>query len=272
MSASPRSRETCPSCGAEHAAGLGTCPACGAPAGGELPPLERVPGPVSHAVASRRWLGLPPGPLLLCVGFAALGAAVGVLAVGRWQSGILLLAVAAILLAALAQLTRTSGGSPRLDRAALLLADGRSRASTASEIWHARLEAILDRRRATAQLQALGRERGTLLSELGRAEWEGDRDAAGRARERLAEVEARRAGVERELETRQAQNESRIREARLPVDQTVMVSPSEPNPPYPPPGEADPPQPAQVPEPYPPPDEGTPPAPPPIPPPDPERD
>jgi hypothetical protein len=40
-----------------------------------------------------------------------------------------------------------------------------------------------------------------------------------------------------------------------------MVTPDEPNPPYPPPGEADLPQPAQVPEPYPPPDEGTPPVP-----------
>jgi hypothetical protein len=38
--------------------------------------------------------------------------------------------------------------------------------------------------------------------------------------------------------------------------------------PYPPPGEATPPQPAIVPEPYPPPDEGTPPAPAPAPEPD----
>ena len=37
-----------------------------------------------------------------------------------------------------------------------------------------------------------------------------------------------------------------------------MVTPPEP---YPPPGEATPPEPAIVPEPYPPPDEGTPPAP-----------
>ena len=37
-----------------------------------------------------------------------------------------------------------------------------------------------------------------------------------------------------------------------------MVTPSEP---YPPPGEATPPEPAIVPEPYPPPDEGTPPSP-----------
>jgi hypothetical protein len=41
----------------------------------------------------------------------------------------------------------------------------------------------------------------------------------------------------------------------------VMVTPNEPNAPYPPPDEGDPPTPAEVPEPYPPPDEGTPPTP-----------
>jgi hypothetical protein len=50
----------------------------------------------------------------------------------------------------------------------------------------------------------------------------------------------------------------RIRRARLPVQETVMVLPSEPTPP---PGEATPPVPPQMPEPYPPPDEGTPPTP-----------
>jgi hypothetical protein len=50
----------------------------------------------------------------------------------------------------------------------------------------------------------------------------------------------------------------RIRRARLPVEETVMVLPTEPSPP---PDEADPPEPVIVPEPYPPPDEGTPPEP-----------
>jgi hypothetical protein len=50
----------------------------------------------------------------------------------------------------------------------------------------------------------------------------------------------------------------RIRKARLPVQETMMVTPPEPTPP---PGEATPPQPAIVPEPYPPPDEATPPEP-----------
>jgi len=40
-----------------------------------------------------------------------------------------------------------------------------------------------------------------------------------------------------------------------------MVAPNEPSAPYPPPGEAEPPTPAIVPEPSPPPDEGTPPTP-----------
>jgi hypothetical protein len=95
--------------------------------------------------------------------------------------------------------------------------------------------------------------------------------------------------IEEELAERLAGADERIRKARLPVQDTVMVTPNEPgsaarpeepgagsvggeaaaarpeepgpSPPYPPPDEGNPPQPAQVPEPYPPPDEGTPPAP-----------
>ncbi|HET7567095.1 MAG TPA: zinc ribbon domain-containing protein [Gaiellaceae bacterium] len=266
MSASPLPRTTCPSCGAARPADRADCPACGGPAADHLPPLESVPGPVTRAVAERRWFGIPPAPLLLCLGFGAFGAAVGLFAAGHWPWGLVLLVVAAVLLLGLAELTRTNR-LPQADRAALLLADGRSRASTASEIWRVRLDGALERRRANAQLENLARERSMLLSELGRAEWEADDAAAERVRSRLHDVEERRARVEHELATTLAEAEARIRQARLPVDQTMMVAPDEiGNAPYPPPDEADPPQPAQVPEPYPPPDEGTPPAPAPDPP------
>jgi hypothetical protein len=67
--------------------------------------------------------------------------------------------------------------------------------------------------------------------------------------------------IEDELAERLAGADERIRRARLPVQDTIMVTPNEPSPAYPPPDEGNPPEPAQVPEPYPPPDEGTPPVP-----------
>ncbi len=75
------------------------------------------------------------------------------------------------------------------------------------------------------------------------------------------ELEEERQRAEDELAERLAGAEERIRRARLPVQDTQMVTPNEPSAPYPPPDEGNPPEPAQVPEPYPPPDEGTPPVP-----------
>jgi hypothetical protein len=75
------------------------------------------------------------------------------------------------------------------------------------------------------------------------------------------ELEEERKRIEDELAVQLAGADERIRRARLPVQDTVMVTPNEPSAPYPPPDEGNPPQPAEVPEPYPPPDEGTPPAP-----------
>ena len=73
------------------------------------------------------------------------------------------------------------------------------------------------------------------------------------------EQEAKR--IEDALAEQLAGADERIRRARLPVQETVMVTPNEPSAPYPPPDEGNPPQPAEVPEAYPPPDEGTPPTP-----------
>ena len=82
------------------------------------------------------------------------------------------------------------------------------------------------------------------------------------------ELEGEAKRVEDALAERLAGADERIRKARLPVQDTLMVTPNEPSPPYPPPDEGNPPQPAEVPEAYPPPDEGTPPAPAPDPDPD----
>ena len=108
-------------------------------------------------------------------------------------------------------------------------------------------------------------ERKSSLADLGAAAHAHDGKAEAAARAKLAELDEREAALRSRLDDGLAQAGERIRKAKLPVQDTMMVLPSEPSPP---PGEATPPQPAVVPEPYPPPDEATPPQPAP----DPDRD
>ena len=227
----------------------------------DLPPLETAPGPVRHATASPRWLGVPASLVLLCVGFAALGAAIGLFAAGHWPWGLVLTGVAILLLVGLGEASRHSPPPELAQRSARAAADGRSRAQSSWQVLRARVDGQVERRRASAQLRALERERAEALERLGRAVWEGDSGAEEHGRAQLRELEERGETIERELSSRLDEAGERIRKARLPVEQTMMVAPNEPSSPYPPPGEADPPQPAIVPEPYPPPDEGTPPTP-----------
>lgn len=226
----------------------------------ELPPLEEVPGPVAHQRVERRLFGLPARFALLCLGFAALGAAVGLFATGSWAWGVVALLLAAGFLSALGEAVR-QGRALWPEQSARLAADGRAQAATVAEIWRTRLETSLTRWRTRSELDQLELERATALRLLGEAVWRGDEPAERKARERIERIEEQRQRLERELGQRVAGAEERIRRARLPVQETVMVTPNVPASPYPPPDEGDPPQPATVPEPYPPPDEGTPPVP-----------
>jgi hypothetical protein len=227
---------------------------------GELPSVETVPGPVVHDSVERRWLGLPARFILLCLGFAAFGVAIGLFATGSWAWGIVLLLLAVVLLAALGEATRRSADA-WMQHSSRLAADGRAHAATTTEVWRTRLDTALNRWRTRSRLDAISVERGPALQALGDAVWRGDKSAEREARERLVELEQEGKRIEDELAVRLAGADERIRRARLPVQETLMVTPNEPNPPYPPPDEGNPPQPAQVPEPYPPPDEGTPPEP-----------
>jgi hypothetical protein len=259
MSASPIRESACRSCGAELASGARFCGYCGAPAD-DLPPFETVPGPVAHESVEARWLGVPARFVLLCLGFAALGASIGLFATGSWAWGIGMLLLAVILLAALSEAIRRSG-DVWAQRSSRVAADGRSHAATASEVWRARLDTAVTRWRTRSRLDAIDVERRPALQALGDAVWRGDEMTERDARQRLAELEQERGRIEQELAERLADADERIRQARLQVQDTVMVTPNEPSPPYPPPDEGNPPQPAEVPEPYPPPDEGTPPVP-----------
>ena len=259
MSASPIRDSACRNCGGELVPSARFCPSCGAPTG-DLPPLETVPGPVVRGNVERRWLGMPARFVLLCLGFAAFGASIGLFATGRWAWGIVLLLLAIILLATLAEGNRRSAGV-WAQHSSRLAADGRSHAATTAEVWRTRLDTALSRWRTRSRLDAIAVERGPALQALGDAVWRGDKGDEQKARQRLVTLEQEAERIEDELAARLAGADERIRRARLPVQETVMVTPNEPSPPYPPPDEGNPPDPAQVPEPYPPPDEGTPPVP-----------
>jgi hypothetical protein len=213
-----------------------------------------------HESVERRWLGVPARFALLCLGFAAFGASIGLFATGNWAWGVIMLFLAAIFLAALVAAVR-HGRDVWLEQSSRFASERRAHAATTAEVWRTRFDTTLTRWRSRSRLDAIDVERRPALQALGEAVWRGDASAEHDARQRLVELEGERKRVEEELAARLAGAEERVRQARLPVQDTVMVAPNEPSAPYPPPDEGNPPQPAEVPEPYPPPDEGTPPTP-----------
>lgn len=271
MSASPLAADACSGCGAALPQNARFCPECGTPADAgstvraELPLEETGPTPVTVSHVEPHWFGIAPPEFLLGLGAVVLIVAIVLFATGHWPFGLILLGLAALLGAAFLELARRRPRT-RLTRAS---AQARERAGSTFEAWRERAAAAADARRIHSGLAVVEAERRTALLELGAAAHNGDSTGEAGARARLAELDAREAELREELAARLESADERIRLARLPVEQTMMVAPSEP---YPPPGEATPPQPAVVPEPYPPPDEGTPPAPAPVPEPGPETD
>jgi hypothetical protein len=202
--------------------------------------------------------------VLLCLGCAALGASVGLFGTGSWVGGVVLLLLAVGFFAALLQPVPQKGTR------------WSEQSATAAAVWRTRVATSLNNRRTRSRLHGIESERAPALQALGVAVREGDRRAAQEASMRLDELDERQRGLEAELERQVALAKERVRLTRLPVQETVMVAPTAgnvggkadgarlegPGEPYPPPGEANPPTPAIVPEPSPPPDEGTPPTPP----------
>lgn len=247
------------------------CPDCGTPLEepanrtlqAELPPEEVGPVPVSMQVSEPRWFGVTPPSFLLGLGGVLLFLSILLFAAGHWPYGLILLGLAALLLAAFMEAARRRPhGSEHVARVG---SEVRERTRSRLEEWRARSTAAAEARKIQSGLLLVEAERRSALAELGAAAHAGDGTAEAAARARLTAIDEREAALREQLDEQLAQAGERIRKAKLPVQDTMMVLPSEPSVP---PGEADPPQPAVVPEPYPPPDEATPPQPAPAPEPD----
>lgn len=263
MSASPLADDVCPHCGAGVPAAARFCPECGTSLEDstertrvvELPPEETGPVPVSMQLAEPRWFGVTPPALLLGVATALFIVAVALFATGRWPYGLISLGVSALLVAAFLEAVRRRPQEHAATRAGR---DVLERTTSLVEQWRARAGAAAEARRIQDGLLLVEAERTAALSQLGAAAYAHDGTAEAAARAALAELDERETALKERLAEQPALTEEKIRRAKLPVEDTMMVLPAEPGPP---PGEATPPQPATVPEPYPPPDEGDPPEP-----------
>jgi hypothetical protein len=220
-----------------------------------VPPEETGPVPVSMQVSEPRWFGVTPPQLLLGVAGVAALLAIVLFAAGHWPYGLILLGLAALLFAAFMEAARRRPHDHRPGRAGSPV---RERGRSLWEEYRARSAATAEARRIQSGLILIETERTRALHELGVAAHLGDGHREAGARAFLAELDEREAGLRAQLNERLRDAGERIRQARLPVQDTMMVLPSEPTPP---PGEATPPQPAVVPEPYPPPNEADPPQP-----------
>jgi zinc ribbon protein len=253
MSASAQATDSCPDCGATLPAGARYCPACGSDLGAAQVPAWEAPA--SYRQAEPHWFGVAPPQLLLGVAVVLLVFALVLFATGHWPYGLIVLGVGALLLAAFLEAAKRRPGNHAFLRTS---SQARERAQSAMETWRVRSAAAAELRRVRHALMLLESDRRDLLLDLGGAAHRGDTAAEATLRERLTELDAAEERLRGELDSALTDAGERIRKARLPVEETMMVLPSEP---APPPGEADPPQPAIVPEPYPPPDEADPPQP-----------
>jgi len=219
-----------------------------------LPPEETGPVPVSVQRVEPRWFGLTPPNLLLGVAATAVAVAAILFVTGHWPYGLILLGVGSLLFAAYLEAVRRGPDAP-LARASV---DARERARSSWETLRARQSAAAEIRRIQSGIAKLEPERRAAIHDLGAAAYGRDAEAEAAARARLEGLDTLEAELRGELDRAHEDAGERIRLARLPVQETVMVAPPEP---APPPDEGTPPQPAVVPEPYPPPDEGDPPEP-----------
>jgi hypothetical protein len=231
MNASPVAAEPCPNCGVGLPANARFCPACGAQvdAGSTVraavPPSETGPVPVSLQQSEPHWFGVAPPQLLLGIAATAFVLALVLFGTGHWPYGLILLGLAALLLAAFLEAARRRPDSDTT-RASV---DARERARSSWEQLRARQVAAAAVRRVHNALHLLESERRAALLDLGAAAHAHDSTAEAAVRVRLEELDAQEAQLRAELDEAVGAADEKIRKARLPVQETVMVLPSEPD-------------------------------------------
>ena len=232
MSASQVAADTCANCGADLPRLARFCPTCGAQVeagstvSAAVPPNETGPVPVSLQRSEPHWFGVAPPQLLLAVAGIAFVFAVVLFATGHWPYGLILLGAAALLLAAFLESARRRPESG-VTRASV---DARARARSSWETLRARQVATAEARRTKSALLLLESDRRSALQDLGAAVHAQDATAEATARERLAGLDARETELRTQLDAALGEADERIRKARLPVQETVMVLPAEPGP------------------------------------------
>jgi hypothetical protein len=204
--------------------------------------------------------GVTPASLVLVLVGAAGAVAVVLFILGHWPLGLVLIGIALLLLlAAFESARRTSRGSVTRSTAAAFYGF-RARATVAAESVATRGRAAKRLHDVRRELQGMGRVRNRLLFELGAAVYREDELAAETARGRIGELDRLVAQREEEMHAITEATHRRVERGRLEVQRT-QVAEVPAGPATPAPGEANPPEPARIPEQYPPPDEGTPPQP-----------
>ena len=229
MSTSAPIAELCPSCGAAAPEGARFCPSCGAELGAGSTVRAQVPleeTQISYRRAEPRWFGVAPPQLLLGLSLVTVIIAIVLFATGHWPYGLILLGIGALLLAAFLEAARRRPAHP-LVRTSL---HARERARAAAETWRARSVAAAQVKQVRRSLLLLEADRRALLHDLGGAVHRRDEPAEAAIRERLTGLDAHEAELHAHLDRVLGEAGERIRQARLPVEETMLVVPPEPGP------------------------------------------
>lgn len=228
MNESQVTADTCPNCGTAVPWSARFCPACGlqVEAGSteraEIPLDETGPVPVSIERTEPHFFGVAPPNLLLGTAALAFVLALVLFAGGRWPYGLILVGAASLLLAAYLEAVRRRPDS-RLVRTSN---DARERARASWDQLRARQTALAEARRIQTALLHLESDRKDATYALGTAAYARDAGAEAAARTRLEELEDRERALRAELTEVVSRGEERIRQARLPVEDTMMVPPA----------------------------------------------
>jgi hypothetical protein len=221
--------------------------------------------PISYARSEARWFGVAPPHVLLLLTLAGFALAAFLFASGRWPLGLIVAGLTILLATLFLEVARRKPDGATTVRSLDAVDDVRARAGSIIEALAVRGRASREAALLRIELRRLYLRRRDLLTAFGDAVYRGA-EAEG-LRRQLNDLDDRARRLDEELHALAVDARDRIEKARMAVQETQMLGPSQTTvpEPYPPPDEGNPAQPAIVPEPGPPPDEGTPPQPDPVP-------